>query len=74
MGRPRLNNTRFEVQIAREVYEELMRLIPEVQNPAKPGTFRHGAASKYINSLILQDLAKRRKFFDATRKLQTPSE
>lgn len=73
MGRPRLNNTRFEIQIPQEVLEELMRLLPEVQNPAKPGTFRHGAASKYVNALILQDLATRRKFHDAKKRLQTSS-
>lgn len=61
MPRPRTDSVKMQFQLPREIYDEMMRLIPEIHDPRRPGTIRNGGAKKYFSSLLLADLARRRQ-------------
>ena len=61
----RVDTVKIQFQIPREIHEEILRLVPEILDPANPKTFRWGGAQQYFQSLLLKDLAERRKYFNA---------
>jgi hypothetical protein len=63
----RVDSVKLQFQIPREIVEEMKKLIPEILDPAKPTTFRWGGLQQYFQSILIKDLAERRKSLNAKR-------
>ena len=65
----RVDTVKIQFQIPREIHEEILKLVPEILDPKNPSAFRWGGAQQYFQSLLIKDLAARRKLLNAQVKI-----